>query len=134
MQWFNNLQITPVLEESEVQKLRVCHKHFRESDYNNTVIRRMLLCTAVPSIYVPQENVEHIVISTDFSQCTSEMKEIENREEKENNKELQSNETLESCNKVENDNKCKSDGINIAEGKSLNESNHVSRCNIDRYE
>lgn len=61
IQWFQGLQMTPVLEENKIEKLRVCYKHFHESDYNNTLVRRVLLCTAVPSVYIPEKNIERII-------------------------------------------------------------------------
>lgn len=53
MQWFESLNMQPV-EECKAQKLRVCHKHFRDIDYSCSPKHRFLLNTAIPSIHVPR--------------------------------------------------------------------------------
>lgn len=69
---FNKLNIT-ITDTSEIEKLRVCYTHFRESDYSCAPKLQVLLNSAILSIHVleetvPQENIvpvsqENILIS-----------------------------------------------------------------------
>ncbi|EFN88712.1 hypothetical protein EAI_03276 [Harpegnathos saltator] len=43
------------VEKSDEQKLRVCYKHFRNSDYRYSTSLRILMSSAVPSIYVSSD-------------------------------------------------------------------------------
>jgi len=47
--WLERLRINP---ESEVEKLRVCYKHFHDSDYSCSPTRRILKNIAIPSIHI----------------------------------------------------------------------------------
>lgn len=49
IQWLQHLQITEK-EPTVINKLRVCYKHFEDSDYSCSVYRKRLIDRAVPSI------------------------------------------------------------------------------------
>lgn len=73
LQWYTNLNMEPV-EGLEEQKLRVCYKHFRDSDYNCSHKMRVLVSNAIPStnITLDESNVTEIT-----SQTSQDIEEIE---------------------------------------------------------
>lgn len=93
--WLENLSINSA-SELEMQKLRVCYKHFRNNDYSCSPTRRILKNTAIPSIHVPSidENITTASTSTvipNLSQLTFENNErIQNTCCKEQHKQLES--------------------------------------------
>ncbi|XP_024869163.1 putative mediator of RNA polymerase II transcription subunit 26 isoform X3 [Temnothorax curvispinosus] len=52
--WFQKLNMKQLEDESEIKKLRICYKHFRDDDYSGSPTRRILLHFAVPSVLVSQ--------------------------------------------------------------------------------
>lgn len=62
--WFLNLCMKPLENESELKKLRVCYKHFRDEDYSGSSRRRVLIHHAVPHINVPQQELVEENVST----------------------------------------------------------------------
>lgn len=44
--WVNNLCLN--VEETEIKKLRVCYKHFKDEDYSGSATRRVLIHSAIP--------------------------------------------------------------------------------------
>ncbi|XP_011858220.1 PREDICTED: zinc finger protein 853-like [Vollenhovia emeryi] len=53
--WLDALHIKSL--DLEVEKLRVCHKHFRENNYSCSATRRILKSDAIPSIML-DENIQ----------------------------------------------------------------------------
>jgi len=53
--WLERLHLNQKVEVSEVEKLRVCYKHFHDTDYSCSPTRRVLKNTAIPSIQVEKD-------------------------------------------------------------------------------
>lgn len=75
MQWYKSLNMVPV-EEREKQKLRVCYKHFRESDYSCSPKYRVLVSTAIPLVHVPSTDDINITQSTVNPSVPSQILEV----------------------------------------------------------
>lgn len=64
---------------NELQKYQVCHKHFHEEDYSNSLHHRFLLNTAIPRLYNTDDNID-IVDTVDNSQHNFLLQENENQQ------------------------------------------------------
>jgi len=71
--WLESLNIKSV-EELEMQKLRVCYKHFLDDDYSCSPTRRVLKSTAIPSIHIL--STEKSITVANSSSVSSNNKEI----------------------------------------------------------
>lgn len=80
LQWFKQLNMETV-EGPEEQKLRVCHKHFRDSGYSCSRKMRVLVSDAVASANVTlnEGNVTDTIYQT--SQNVETAKTVRNNEE-----------------------------------------------------
>ncbi|XP_067214182.1 uncharacterized protein [Linepithema humile] len=57
MNWLQRLRLTEQNEDI-INKLRVCHEHFKDSDYSYSINRRRLVDTAIPSINICEDQIE----------------------------------------------------------------------------
>lgn len=55
-----NLQHLESYCASDLQKYKICHKHFREQDYNYSLHNRVLSSVAVPVLFATDSNVDKI--------------------------------------------------------------------------
>ncbi|KYQ47206.1 hypothetical protein ALC60_13776 [Trachymyrmex zeteki] len=65
--WLQRLRLT---EENEniIIKLRVCYKHFKNTDYSCCINKRRLVDTAIPSIDIDMFEIQRCVDTTKSSQ------------------------------------------------------------------
>lgn len=57
MEWLQRLRLTEQNEDI-INKLRVCHEHFKNNDYSCSINRRRLVDTAIPSINICEDQIE----------------------------------------------------------------------------
>jgi len=61
MQWLETLQMNTI-SEPEIHKLRICHKHFHNSDYSCSPKLRVLKNTAIPFINITEQTVDNLSV------------------------------------------------------------------------
>lgn len=63
MQWLEKLQMNTIsVLNEEIHKLRICHKHFHDSDYSCSPKLRVLKNTAIPFINITEETVDNLSV------------------------------------------------------------------------
>lgn len=62
LEWIESLKLDHLKNycANQLQKYKICHKHFREEDYSLSLHHRFLLNTAIPILFVTDCNIETI--------------------------------------------------------------------------
>lgn len=84
-QWIKNLNLHQLktLCANELQKFNVCHEHFREEDYSNTLHHRFLLNTAIPFLNI-NDNIEVDTVGAINNVQQQSFQVLENNESQQN--------------------------------------------------
>lgn len=132
MQWLEILQMNTI-SEPEIYKLRICHKHFHNSDYSCSPKLRVLKNTAIPFINITEQTVDNLsveAVSTNLSveTFTDPSTEVASRNTVEAASMDISNvlnvQTINNRNETENS--CCEDRYNLLERKITEQNKHIS--------
>lgn len=87
-EWIKNLKLDNLKNHcaDQLQKYKICHKHFRGEDYSLSLHHRFLLNTAIPTPLATDSNAETI---TSSAQCSSEQQQFQEETKIKYNKSVQ---------------------------------------------